>query len=339
MKLTTIGTLCVSLEWAAGGVLVAAGQSEGLVLHYSFEGAAADAMDSSGYGNHGTLVETHRVPGVAGRGVGLDGTVSCIRTPSSASLMPEAFTLAAWVYLERTPSDVYPLIFKRNRGYNDNEDYSLQVTPEGRARLVLGNGRWQRILDSSVKLESGRWHHVAATFAQPRMAVYVDGRLAATAPYDQVLQHNPESDVFIGSRDHQVHPMGPYAACRLDEVRIYRRELPAEEMAALSAAPDGQEAESGAGLRSEESSAWNADSSGDESVLVEIAQMRIQGGSRTEATLRWASIPGKAYAILWSTNLVGGFVELTNGWVATNHESVFTHRTEGIPAAYYAVRE
>lgn len=210
----------------------------GLVLHYTFE-AVKDGvvLDASGQSNDGRLVAAELAPGVQGRGVRLDGATAYVRAPSSESLMPEAITLAAWIKLDAPPADVAPVIFKRNLGYNDNEAYSLQVTPGGAVRLALGNGNWQRLLDSDRPLELGKWHHVAATFSQPVMNVYLDGVLAATGSYDLPLQHNPAADLFIGSRDHASHPLGPFAACQLDEVRIYLRALSAAEMGALVRRP------------------------------------------------------------------------------------------------------
>ena len=209
-----------------------------LVLHYTFEtvkdGVVADA---SGQGNDGRLVAAELGPGVQGQGVRLDGATAYVRAPSSESLMPEAVTLAAWIKLDVPPVDVAPVIFKRNLGYNDNEAYSLQVTPGCVVRLALGNGSWQRLLDSDRPLELGKWHHVAATFAQPVMNVYVDGMLAATGAYDLPLQHDLGADLFIGSRDHASHPLGPFAACQLDEVRIYRRALSAAGIGALVRRP------------------------------------------------------------------------------------------------------
>jgi hypothetical protein len=112
-----------------------------LVLHYTFDSETGlMAEDSSPYGNDGQRVNAPLAPGVEGNGVSLDGRTSRVETPSSASLMPDEITLATWVKVDSLPGEVAPLIFKRNRGYNDNEAYSLEVTPAGVVRLALGNG-------------------------------------------------------------------------------------------------------------------------------------------------------------------------------------------------------
>lgn len=328
MKLSAMLAGLVGM-WSGWMVETACAQDGDLVLQYAFEDVSAGAVDSSPYGNDGALEAIEAADGAEGGGIRLDGTGSCIRVPASASLMPGEITLAAWIWLEERPADVAPLVFKRNAGYNDNESYSLQVTPEGRARMVLGNGMWQVMADSSVQLETGRWHHVAGTFAQPRMAVYVDGALAGTASYDQPLQHQPETEVFIGSRDHLAHPMGPYLAGRLDEVRIYRRALDAEGLMELAAMGES-------GGPDPDSGAVDADRG---TLPLEISRMVVHGGRSSDATLRWASVPGKRYTVLWSTNLMESFVVLAPDWVATGTQSVFIHRAEEIPAAYYTVRE
>ena len=217
------------------GVALAGPPSDGLVLHYSFDqDVGAVVTDLSGNGNDGQAVGTEVVTGVAGSGVQLDGRSAFIRTPSSDSLMPEAITLATWVRVAKLPEGMTALFFKRNLGYNDNEGYSLFVMPSGTVRVVLGNGEWQRFMDSKILLNPGHWHHVAMTFSRPDMKVYVDGVLSATGTYDPPLQHNPGADLFVGARDHLAHPMDCFAAASLDDVRIFRRALSEDEIADLA---------------------------------------------------------------------------------------------------------
>ncbi len=293
-----------------------------LILHYAFdpqEGLVA--RDSSGHGNDGQLVDAQVAPGFVGNGLRFDGSRGYIQTPSSDSLMPDEITLATWVKLDGALAQPGTLIFKRNQGYNDNESYCLELRPSGAARLVLGNGAWQRTLDSQATLGSGRWHHVAATFSQPTMKVYVDGQLSATGSYDMPLQHNPNTDLLIGVRDHLAHSMDSFADCTMDDVRIYGRVLSPAEIAEL------------AELFMSES---DPPVPGGE---FELRGVETVSKSAGEVTLKWTGTAGKTYTILWATNLTEGFQVLADGWVATASECAFTHALDGLEKAYFAVQE
>ena len=71
----------------------------GLVAAYGFDAASgADATDSSGNGNVGTILGAMRVRGRFGRALSFDGRSTVVRVPPSPSLNPtRAITLSAWI--------------------------------------------------------------------------------------------------------------------------------------------------------------------------------------------------------------------------------------------------
>ncbi|MCU0856813.1 MAG: S8 family serine peptidase, partial [Pontiellaceae bacterium] len=208
--------------------------TNGLVLKYTFDPDTTPvATDGSPFGNNGQLVNASVVSGQSGNGVSFNGTNAYIRTPSSESLMPTAITLSTWVKINGTPGGWKSLVFKRNTSFHNNEDFSLQLTPDGMASVVIGNGTSQKVLNSS-SVVTGEWHHIAATFNQPDLKIYVDGQLEGTTTYNLPLQHNSEAAVLIGCRDHTYNPLSNFLDGLMDDIRIYNRALTAEEIALLA---------------------------------------------------------------------------------------------------------
>ena len=212
----------------------------GMALRFEFESRQQGkearggvVFDSSGNGNHG-VVKGARIgrDGVDGKAAHFDGVDDYIRVPSSPSLIPEAVTVSAWVKVHSRPRDIAVIVHKRNTSLHNNEDYVLQLTAAGAARFVLANSGRQTRLDSAP-LSLGKWHHVAATFARPAMAIYVDGQLAGTATHDYPLAHNPKADLFLAASDHLENPMASFAHISLDDVRIYPRALNSAEVGAM----------------------------------------------------------------------------------------------------------
>jgi len=315
-----------------------------LVLHYTFDGDEGGiATDSSEYGNDGLLEGAQIIPdGLWANGATFDGTGAYIRVASSESLMPEEITLSAWVKITELSEEVVSLICKRNEGFHNNEDYSLQVTPSGAVRLTLGNGGWQRILDSEERLELDKWHHVAATFSQPVMKVYVDGALAATGSYDMPLQHNPEADLLIGSRDHAQYPMGPFMGGDLDEVKIFEGALTGTEIESLflgdqwKISNEGPRDSDGDGVPDESEKRAGTNPLNPNSCL--RIKSVVTSAVGDNVVVRWACVPGERYTLLWATDLVTGFSAIASNLVATGNDLAYTNMMAGAKTGYYMIQ-
>lgn len=313
-----------------------------LVLRYTFDADGPEtATDSSGYGNDGAFVGAQvSGNGMVANGAAFDGTDDYVRVASSASLMPEAVTLSAWVRFDSLPTEVADLVFKRNLDLNDNESYAMQIQSGGGMRFVLGHGVQTRL--DSVPLGVGEWHHVAATFARPDMKIYVDGALAGAAVHDHPLAHNPATDLLVGARDHAELPLSSFAHGMLDDVRIYRRALGAGEIAALVAqqiaegALDQQDADGdGRSNAMERRAGTDALNRGD---LLEIKGMVSETESSGTVVLQWASVPGKTYRVLWSPDLTAGFVPLASGILASGSECAYTNELGATRSRYYVIQ-
>lgn len=114
---------------------------------------------------------------------------------------------------------------------NKGDAYGLGLTESGRPRAFVNAGqdflfRGDAAIDTSGAIADGppsrssdEWRHLAAVYDQREVKLYVDGKLKATTPYHATPATNPFpliiGDGFVGA---------------IDEVRLYDRALPADEV-------------------------------------------------------------------------------------------------------------
>jgi hypothetical protein len=214
--------------------------AESLVLHLAPGPSCktdASVPDRSGRRNDGTASRPlRRVRDGAWKAWRFDSARrDFIRIPRSPSLEPEALTAAAWVRVPGgvEPADAGAVIFKRNTSFHDNEGYNLEILPDRRVRMTVGHRGGQKDVISGGVLAPDLWHHVAMTFLDGRMRLYVDGKPAGEARFIQALDHNPSADLLIGGRDHASHPMDRFAWFDLADLRIWSKALDARQIASL----------------------------------------------------------------------------------------------------------
>jgi hypothetical protein len=136
----------------------------------------------------------------------------------------EAMTLALWIRPQRVGS--MRLLDKGPVGGSDG--YLLDTHPENHLRVITRPGT----LMANERVPCDQWSHVAATFGDKKLRVYLNGReiaemnapggtLTATALPLRVGADSSGGSRFVGL---------------MDDVRIYRRVLKPEEIAKLAAA-------------------------------------------------------------------------------------------------------
>ena len=54
--------------------------------------------------------------------------------------------------------------------------------------------------------------------------------------------------------------------------------------------------------------------------------------------LRWASVPGQVYDVLWTSSLTAGFRPLASGILATGAECAYTNQLDGCGACFFMIR-
>jgi hypothetical protein len=214
--------------------------------YYAFDG---NVLDTSGNGyngtNNGTIFVTGKVGAQAGQ---FNGTSSYVSIPRSIT---DNFTFAMWVKTTDTAGTAGAQWWS-GKGLVDGEvggggaDWGTAIV-NGKFVLGVGSAGGDTTIASSMNINDGTWHHVAATRnnASGAMAVYVDGVLRGSGTGPTGSRTFPPN-LRIGS----LQTGNNFLNGTLDDVRLYDRILTTNEIAALiapPAAPIGLVATSGNG--------------------------------------------------------------------------------------------
>ncbi|CAB3647201.1 DUF2341 domain-containing protein [Achromobacter pestifer] len=142
-----------------------------LIYHF---GAAADApqRDTTAYANHAQTTAGTTVDSVIGRGLQLTGGAQLMLPASPSLALPAggAFTFSAWVRADQSAGA--QLLYARRDGGN-----SLLIGLNQGVPFVEVNG--QRT-PQAQPFAAGAWQHLAVTADGSQVALYVNGRQAAT---------------------------------------------------------------------------------------------------------------------------------------------------------------
>ena len=200
---------------------------------YAFEG---NAQDGSGSGNHGTANALGYVAGKVGsQAAQFNGTSSYVLIPRS---IQDDFTVAMWVKTTDTAGSAGAQWWN-GKGLVDGEvggggaDWGTAIV-NGKFVLGVGSSGGDTTLASSVNINDGTWHHVAATRnnTSGTMAVYVDGVLRGTGTGPTGSRNWP-ANLRIGS----LQTGNNFLNGTLDDVRLYNRILTPVEITAIIGTP------------------------------------------------------------------------------------------------------
>jgi hypothetical protein len=211
--------------------------TDGLVGCWKFdEGSGVTAMDSSGLGNNGSIVNaaySEDTPPQAAstfalsfNTTGADIAYSYVRIADNASLRPSSgLTLAAWVKTNSTEVREHVIVSKQYGGAT-SDSYVIWYHSDG--NLWFDVGGVGHIL--TVQPPANEWHYIVGTYNGSVMRLYVDGvekvnsTVTGTIPYDD----NP---VLIGADSNNLNHI-PDSGWNglIDEVLIYNRALSQAEI-------------------------------------------------------------------------------------------------------------
>jgi hypothetical protein len=216
-----------------------AGATVGVRLHTRLkfdEGSGATAADASGNGHTGTLVGgASWTTGIRAGAVALDGSSGYISLPDNILSDVSDFTIAAWVYWNGGRN--WQRVFDFGTGINRY----MMLTPCGdsgvaRFAITVNGGHGERAIDSGAALPVAQWVHVAVTLAGNVATLYVNGAVAGAnanmflAPFR--LPNTTQT--WIGRSQ---YTNDPYFNGKVDDLRIFRGALSAEEVASIVNGP------------------------------------------------------------------------------------------------------
>ena len=191
--------------------------------------------------------------GRVGGGYGFDGD-NDLDEPYAPELDPVQFTLAFWVFppVNYRATRAYPwLICKGGSEWADGH-FGVTLREGGRgannqgvprAFLNIGGGRENthmvaatRLARYDLGLETEKWHHLAMTYDGQELKLYVDGEPAGSKIVGKTRRPAPGHIAFARRQDGSGD--GYRFRGVLDEVRLYRRALKADDIKAQAAKPE-----------------------------------------------------------------------------------------------------
>lgn len=202
----------------------------GLTGYWRFEDQAGATMsDSSGLGNHGTLVgKARRTLGKFGQGLEVDGATAFVEVPHSASLNPglSPFTISLWQRNRKQDVWHWNLVFKSDAKFRNY--YYLAVGTKPRFEFATGDAKVT--IDGQAGVNDNRWHHLVVVRNGPYSAqLYVDGVLdsSASTPPSESASVQTTGPLLIGAGNQT------FFAGQIDDVRFYDRALSPDEIRQL----------------------------------------------------------------------------------------------------------
>ena len=246
--------LCVSMLSATRSD---ADITSGLVGYWQFDGSGSSAIDSSGNGNDGVLINSTWDAGRYGDAAQLSGNNdSHVSIPASESLddFTDQITVTAWIFPRVAPQGFLAVASRQISTILHPDQFYLGFGPdlavdgEMRFKWHLGTN-FGFLYDESIYAgtpDSNRWIHMAGTYDGSRMRLYVDGveignkQLLGQIQVDTCLNWEPDpkppcvtgNPVTIGAEENGAQPLvvdGEFDG-RIDEVRLYNRALSAAEI-------------------------------------------------------------------------------------------------------------
>lgn len=225
-----------ALQWASGG-----DADEFISGHWTLDDATGlTAYDSSGNGQHGPITagspSTTWTAGMIFGGLQFDGTGDgFIRIPDSDVLdLSAEGTLAAWVYLTDYQNFMGIIHKGEDKNWSD-EAYSLQFWTSRKLAMSFTTATGSELIVGNQALQNGRWYHVVGTWGPNGMYLYVNGEQDASNAITAVGVPSTGS-VQIGSQLSENYNASyrnfPFRGI-IDDARIYRRTLTANEVKAI----------------------------------------------------------------------------------------------------------
>ena len=206
-----------------------------LVAHYEFEeNGGATAQDSTANNNDGSWSSgptwtTDSAVGTYAFDFSLDsGSNAFVNVPDDATLdFSNDFTVAFWYNSTVSQANSTAIL----RSHDGSNGFSIYANADGSLNFFLqGTTSSATRSVSSGFINDGNWHHVAATFENGgnAMRLYVDG-ISSGSTSGTIGTVGPAAPVTIGG-----HSSADYEG-KLDDVRVYTRELTSTDVGELIA--------------------------------------------------------------------------------------------------------
>lgn len=207
---------------------------QGPVAAYGFnDGAGPTVADATGNGNGGTISgAAWTTAGRFGSALSFDGINDWVTVPDANSLdFSTAMTLEAWVY-PTSVSNWRQAVLKERTGGLVYALYANMSASKPSAHIWLGS---DRSVLGSAKLLVSTWTHLAVTYDDTALKLYVNGAQVGSTVLTGAMAPGTGPLRFGGNSDWG----SEFFKGRLDEIRVYDRALSPAEIAADRDTPVG----------------------------------------------------------------------------------------------------
>jgi len=216
----------LTYNWYRNGTSLA-----NLVMPFNTENSST-AQDYSGYDNDGTINgATWTSSGIIGGAYSFDGTDDYIAIPDDATLDGNGswseMTMEAWVKADANQTRT---IILAKWGPSGSRSYELGIDSNGNTQLfaAVDNGAFLETLYTDVApLVPGTWYHVAATYKEGVVDLYINGALDATRSNAGGTIASSTDSLKIGARNPTPER---FFNGTIDEVKIYPFALAAAQI-------------------------------------------------------------------------------------------------------------
>ncbi len=190
------------------------------------------ACDSSGNNNVGTWTNgVASTSGKFGNGTNFDGVNDYVSVPASSIFDNQRITIASWVYSANFAQNGF--IFEKTTNGSVDTQYSCffdSVSSSIYFRTYNSSGTQNNLtLAWTGLVTNNAWNHIACIYDGANKYIYVNGKLATSAAYNQTLITNPAGTSFIGTFGGGGYNFNG----KIDDVRIYNRALSPSEVTRL----------------------------------------------------------------------------------------------------------
>ena len=155
-----------------------------------------------------------------------DGVDNYISIDSYTNMSPTtSVSIAAWIKTADTLTDA-ALIYDR---LETQDGFGFLLNDSGYTRLSINGGSASCTAKEDV--DDQEWHLVVGTysFENQRLKIYIDASLSDTSVCSEIIDYSPEPRNQIG----RTKAGENYFHGSIDEIRIYNRELPENEIIEL----------------------------------------------------------------------------------------------------------
>ncbi|MBC7816850.1 MAG: LamG domain-containing protein [Planctomycetaceae bacterium] len=202
---------------------------DGLVLHFPFDEAPKAGVVASRVGPlHGKQQGGQWIPrGHRGGAFQFANSADCILVADQELLQPKMLTISVWVNPDNNaPSSTWRGIMTKSTSGSWNNGFGLSRYPGSPDAHFFVN--YYSAETAHAKIPDDTWTHLAATYDEQTLTLYINGEKAASAipqgSYGGPIQYGP-SPLLIGKGSDGYGWFG-----KLDEVMLFNRVLSAQEI-------------------------------------------------------------------------------------------------------------